>query len=595
MRRFKEFFSKYKWPILLGVITGFLLLIPTLYSVYRAGPSGFKGVFPLVIDDEEYYLARTQDVVDGHANLGSTYLKEHKADPYMAPSLGENIFGKIAKYFNIPVPLIFVINSFILALAGTIIFYILIFSITGSGSISLLMTFAYNIFFLRELSRPIHPQFSVLFLYLGMLVIWKIYTQISSTKKIIFYSAILGLIFGFSIYTYPYFWSTIVAVYGAVMLAILMLKKDIKPVMKSLVPFSIAAAIIAIPYLLNYLKISASPYYLQSLGRMGLISTFFPGSYYNAALVIFTLIFLILIRKKIINKNELVFSFVLLAIALLLNWQNLITGKYLFFSGHYNQALFILIIIVYALILKNFGRKIEFADKSNLMKKISILTVIILFFSFVAYKKRNDIFSVFSYKNALTQTKRLQKISQAFSWLNNNTEPDSVIYMLGTSDDRLISVYTKNNLYFYGYAGLTLMSNDELEDRWVRQHIFNKNIDEDYIIRNNVSIWHLKYLATYQNKEVKRKMREFITGKKEDETVRVPSDSVQRVLEKYKNIKKQDPREALKKYQIDYIIIAASDENSNGEGYDFLLEDIKKYDFIKPMTVINNYHIYKVL
>lgn len=594
MKKFFEIIKVHKYTVILAVILGLLSLYPAFASIYKNGLDNFRGVYPLTIDDEEYYMARAQEVVDGHPSSGNTYLSEHKDNSYMAPALGENIFGYIAKYTKIPVPLLFFINKFFLIFIGFILFYILIFSITGSKKIAIFISLLYNIYFIRDLGRPIHPQFSILFLYLGLLLIRKIYTNSDNIKKLLYYNAGLGIIFGLSIYTYPYFWTTIIASYLMVLLAFFILSKNLKTIFKSLAAFILPAIILAMPYLLNLLKASSSPYYLETTKRLGLITTYFPGSYYNAILIIYTLIFFILIRKKITNINERYFSFSLLITALALNWQNIITGKYLFFSGHYNQALFILILIVYGVIFKNIKNSIEFNDRKKLYKNGILIIGIILFFSFTGYKKIGDIKGAFSLAWPMSEISGLQTLAPVFDWFNSNTAKDSVIYVLGTYNDNKFPVYTHNNLYYFGYAGLGLISDNEMEDRWVRQNIFRKDFDEDYILKNNVGIWHLEYLAGYQNKEVKRKLRQFITKKIEPESEYVPMYKVEKVLNKYSEIKKQDLREALKEFQIDYIMLATDDKIYEYD-YSFLVEEFKKYQFIKPLEKIGAYYIYQVL
>jgi len=60
-----------------------------------------------------------------------------------------------------------------------------------------------------------------------------------------------------------------------------------------------------------------------------------------------------------------------------------------------------------------------------------------------------------------------QKIAEPIFWLNKNIEKDSTIYTLGDEYDWAIPVYTSGNVYFTNYAGVFLMLNDELENRWV--------------------------------------------------------------------------------------------------------------------------------
>ena len=54
------------WPILIAAfIIGLLIILPSILSVAKIGLKDFKGVYPILVDDGEYYLARVKDLQEG--------------------------------------------------------------------------------------------------------------------------------------------------------------------------------------------------------------------------------------------------------------------------------------------------------------------------------------------------------------------------------------------------------------------------------------------------------------------------------------------------------------------------------------------------
>jgi hypothetical protein len=133
------------------------------------------------------------------------------------------------------------------------------------------------------------------------------------------------------------------------------------------------------------------------------------------------------------------------------------------------------------------------------------------------------------------------------------------------------------------------MSDDEIEDRWVRQNIFTEDITKDYIKENSRAIWLNKYIDKYQNKSIRNKIIYKITGKKLFIEPEVPQNDIDRVYEKFYEAKKSDLDIILNKFKIDYILLDSSDLKYAG-----VENKLKKYGFIKPIENIDNYNIYKV-
>ena len=105
---------------------------------------------------------------------------------------------------------------------------------------------------------------------------------------------------------------------------------------------------------------------METARRMGLIDTHWPGAFYNTFPVVCALILVVFARKMIINKTKLYFIYLVLGTGLLINWQNLITGKYVFFSVHYLQPSYLFVIIALGILLSEI--KFSKQQKKNILQ-----------------------------------------------------------------------------------------------------------------------------------------------------------------------------------------------------------------------------------
>lgn len=574
----------------MAFIIGFLVVRPNISAITEVGLDNFRGIYPILTDDEEYYFARTHEVLDGNQGLGNVFIKEHKNEPFMAPPLAEIFFSSAARLSNFSIPKIFAISDFIFPFLGVIALYVLLFGVTNSKKISLGLSSFYYLLFIREAGRAINQQFIFLFLFIGIWLVWKIYAA-EDNRKALFYSFWLSVIFGILLYIYPYFWTSIVATYGVCMLFKAINYKKFKEVAKNIAVFAFFSAIFSSYYFYNLFQSIKNTAYMETVRRMGLLDTHFPGAFYNTFPLLCALIFLIVIRKNIKDKLKLNFSYLLLVTGLLLNWQNVITGKYMFFSVHYLQPSYLFVVVVIGIILS----EVDFGfikEKKVILKTLLILLSASFILAMLAYKCFDGIKLALFLNVPKSQMLELQSRKDVFDWLNKNTEKDSVVYFLGNDDFRsTIPVYTHNNLYSGGCATSFLVSDEELIGRWMRQNLLNDELNESYL-KNTSKTYALlanRFIDKYQNQQVRRKIIKFFNGNPGPEPELVPAWYTEMLLREYQEVKKESPEQALKKYQIDYIIL-----NTVGSDYQKYQEKLKKLTFVELIKQFDNVLIYQV-
>lgn len=592
MKKIKILFIKIRqhWiAIIFAFIIGFLAMLPILRSINNLGLSSFKGVYPILIDDEEHYLSRTKDIVDGHSKLGNAYLAEHKNDPYMAPPLGEWLLAKVAIFSNLSVPTLFFYLDFILPFFGFILFYFLLYGIIKQKRIAAFFVFLFFLLFLREANRPIIQQLVFLPFFLGLWAVWKSY--ITANKKSYSYSFLVSIFFGILLYISPYFWTTLVVLYFLTLGAVFLAKRDIKFIFKSGAIFISGALLFSWPYLLNLSHATTNIFFAESSMRMGMLSTHWPACYFNVSFAFLALL-LLLGTRKIIVKEKFNFVLVCLATIVIINWQNVITGKYLLFSSHYFPPTIILIFISLVIIINSvLDRKINVALNKN-TKKIVIIGSLVLI-ALIANLQFGGVKLALTVNANKERMAELQSLSVIFDWFNQNTVKDSVIYFLGDDPcaySALYPIYTHNNIYSGGCDACFLLSNEELLDRAIRHNIFNEAFTEQFIRENRFGPLVLYYISVYQNKQVRNKIISVFMKENKKAGDIYPPEYIDWIVGKYREIKKEDVKAAFKKYQLDYIVLNAKKDNKEP-----MAEKLKEYDFIKFKIEIDENSIYKII
>lgn len=568
-----KFFNGHWLAVLVAVVFGFFVVFPTLKIVIDLGDD-FKGIYPIFsATDESYYQAKVKEISEGNG-LGNVYIKENKNQPYMNSILAEYALAKMSLFFNLLIPKLFAINDFVLSSLLFLLIYILFFISGKNKLLALIFSSIFCLIFIGHIGRPINPQFSFLFFVTGAIILWKIYKE-EEFKKQLVYNFLLGINFAILLYMYPYFWTALLSAYFIVLIFNLT-KRRIYDVLA----FAIAAFPLSIPYFINAYKASQSPYYAETMARMGVFHSYFPACYYNVASVIATMIIIFFLRKKI-SQGNLYFSLFLLIAALLVNWQNLITGKYILFATHYSMVTAFLVFWSIFLVFSGI-------DKFIFKKNFLLIICLILPLLFLCFNNFNGTRDSIIIKTEINKHRQRQKLSRIFDWLNRNTLENSVVYTIDNLDEEnLFPVYTHNNLYSNVFSGVYLMSDIEMERRWARKNIFLENLNEDEVEANYWHIWVQKFLDGYKNREVRRKLFGFF-GIKLAQERQVPLESIDRVISDFNQIKKNNPIDAIKEYEADYIVINnAFSPETKGK--------IEKTGKVEHLIDIDNYSIYKIL
>jgi hypothetical protein len=582
----KSTILKRHWGVvILATMVGLAILLPTVLSINKIGLENFKGIYPMFNDDEDYYLTLTKEVYDGHISLSNPYIQEYKEGTYLFPPVPEITYSTFAKLFGIAIVTVSVINDFLLPFISVLLLYFLFFKTTQSSKkIALLLTSIFFIFFINTFSRPISPQFGFIFLLIGLNLIWIISTNKHDIKKIFLYNLGLGVVFGILVYSYPFYWMTLGVVYTLWTFVIYFIDKDFKYWFKNWLAFFVPALVFFVPFIINTLTLRENPLFIETNLRMGFINTHIPGAFFNVGLIFLCipLAYVLLFICK--NKSTAFFSPILILSGIILNWQNIITGQTLQFPPHFYLVMVLFTFLIVSIFLSN--TKKDFDGNYSYKIKISLLIIFCILF-LILHKQKGEI--IYSWKNIYSPVDiaDLQKAAEPLNWLEKNTPKDSTLFVLAKNYDWMIPIYTDNNVYFNTNAGLSMMSDVELEKRWVIQHFFDSVSSKE--IYGNREIWTNKFIEKYKSTESRRKILQFITNNKYPETILMDSLYVDRVIKSYEEFRSMGFEKAIKTYAVDYIIIDKSYKQ-----YDTLVDRFKNYHFLTPTVQFGDTLIYKV-
>lgn len=111
--------------LLFAFLVGFLLGMPALLAAQALGET-YQGIPFLFQDNENLYLARIQEVRDGHPTLGSPFVAEYKDSPTMLTSNGEHVYVYLTAFTGLSLPTIVVISKFVFPA----ILFLLVYALT---------------------------------------------------------------------------------------------------------------------------------------------------------------------------------------------------------------------------------------------------------------------------------------------------------------------------------------------------------------------------------------------------------------------------------------------------------------------------------
>lgn len=590
----KIFFKQNKHLLILLVVVSVLLLIPIL-SVFMGVGNSWRGVPPQLANGY-YYYSRIREIKDGNIFIGNPFFMEHNKE--VAPAFFvADWFSAIPLLLGFSFNFTVIFNTFFWILVYVSLLYFLlrqfnlsknfcfIGALLGYASTTLLM--------LRPVSmQTVYPFFA---LFLLAFVMW---LKKPFDKKIIFFliSAIV-----LSFYVYTYLWLTVlVAVFLTIIYCFFSRKK--KQALCLLGAF-LTALVFATPLFVYSLKQISHPYYWESMMKAGLVITHLPAAniFYSGVwvILIFVLLSLFYFWLKPLSsdqdfKNLLVFS-VITGLSFLINSSsNVITGKDMENSQHFERFIIVWLAVIFISLIYFFFKNREQFKNLDFNKKLIILIVFLMCSTGVIKYLRDGGRYILYSKELNSEVIQSQEYAAPLNWLENNEKEQKVVWVIpsATEINNYVTCLTKHySLYAAGGVNF-LVSAKEIEERYLTSRYFANltpvDLENDYRAYAGVRAVH-EYKTHNRKVKICKILRldlfNYDCGQITDAISLRGYKYFNDLFQQYQNDIQPNINQQLKKFHVSYILI---DKEKAGQ------LDIEKINNIKTVFQNEKFIIYKM-
>lgn len=552
--------------ILVSIIYGLpnIVLLSKLGEDYT--PLVISGGSPIARDEAFAYAPFVNYILKGHFFLKEAYVLEYAnfPTPYIGETVPSLIIAALAKMTG-SIERAFIVGDFIFPP----IIFILIYSIGRQfiknklfcASASFLtvisrdlialvpypvetlkyLTFAEGRNYLLFLSRSFHPQLTLIFFLMS--IIMSIGLLKKPESKV--YMISLGIFFGILFYSY-FFYFTYFSLFFIFMITYFLIKKD-KVRVKSLFLSGCIAFVISSLYFINYLEFSKLSLASDFIAKTSLHNL--PLSPTLLRYLILAIIFFVVIKPR--NQSFVVLFLVLLSGIIISPLSKIIVGQDLETFHYIRRALMPVSTIVFLAIIFQIIEK-----RKYLVFSVSFLIIAISLMS--------------GLKSQLIAAERIKASHYrdesrefVFALLRQNTNKDSVVGSLDTTFNSLLPIYTNNRVYFPPTDRTITPTYEGVERYAILANILG--IEKEWQKKNLINI--LSYLFVYQAYSNQNKL----------------DYNSQKRFDAEKIIDQSDDKDN-KKYALDYIVVAIDHLNK-----------IKPEENLKAITSVNEYVIFKVV
>lgn len=573
LRSLRNFIKAHNLALLFAIIIGIIYLAPYIIFMVSLGDK-YQGIPIMASANEEFYMARVQEIIDGHPMLGAFAFYEDKNAPSLTPPAAEMVYAIPSILFGISLVKILIISKFVLPFILFLLVYFLINKLTINSHLlsnklnaiagAILVTLGYDLVDYRNLwlyltdkatlgldgsfllwARPVNPVIGAVFLFSFLLCVWSIIQKSKYRKSLIFISAVF---LSLMITSYFFSWGVAVSVL-AVLILMYILKKEYQ-VVKNFLLILAWTLILTLPYWYRFFKASQDPWYKDAALRSGLFYTHYPllNKVLIASLLFYFIVFIFhFLSKQKTNKFKFtdIGNWHLFGLSLLLGgiWalnQQIVTGMTVWPYHFVQYTIPFSMVVVLALFY-------------NIIKEWkpflwAFFIVIIVSASLIF----GSTLQVNTYKSNFDYYAGLQVYKPVFDWLNNQ-EKDSVVLVSGGSISErfylngFIAAFTHCNIYASPWA-YNLMRPDRLYYSYlIELRLIGVSPDDIEEYLNNNSTEYRPYLFSNMKGLFDRKdFPDFSDDLLVERVKKLPQD--------YQRFYAGSFIEQLKKYRLDYIV-----------------------------------------
>lgn len=574
----------WRWCLAAALMVGMLASAPGIIARSVVGDA-YQGVPYAGTDNEDEYLTRMQEVVDGNGALGSTFYFEYKHMASPVPPYAEYLYAVPALLLRIPVSTVVGFTKFLFPALLFVLVYALVWRITATGrqedriltalTIGALVTLGYEWPSLHVLqtfittgtapvdallwTRPTNPIVGALLLFGLLHAFWSIVQKKGSAAPIVagilmgamaFYffawaMALSLIVMMGAVYAATKQWSVVRRFGGALAVGVLTLLPGLWPTVSALNGFDPAAA-----------------------GRNGMFFTHVPllNKTVLLGIAFFAALSAVAASKEkarnLLRQDWWLFGAGVLAASLWVYTQNIVTGRTVwpYHFVQYTKPLMVITVLIAAFFaMRPYVPRLWKAAMAGLLA-LALLTGVITASSGLAHAER---------------FREMQRYGPALAWLNTHAAEDCVVLVPDRGDTLvgLVTALTHCDVYLSAWVFSGVPYERVLHDFYIRLRLANVAAeDAQTYLEAHPELIRAAFYETWP---------QLLTTAGRDAWV---DQKIAEVAPGYAAVANEDPAALLNRYRVDYLLTEGREPQEHWEPWGVTAEvhaaqDVTLYAF----------------
>jgi hypothetical protein len=439
-------------------------LIPSFFVIRQVGGiSSWNGVPPAGVTDSLYYYARIHEVADGHPFIGNPYVFEYR-NGFSPAFFLPDIIAALPVLLGLPFIAGMVLNVFIWSFLFLVLSFALLRLLQMPKRWALVWTILLYLVSYSFMLRPVVMQIVYPFFLLFLIAFLRFLYAPLEKRKIY----LLSLVAASTFYIYTYLAYIVILVFIFTFLWFLFSRRFKE--LRSLTMAGVFTAIMLIPFGIYTIIQIRSPYYIETLTRIGLVFTHIPateaflyGRWIVIALIALGLLWKFFPKKEEGDSEQKIFWLATGASLFVGLFLNVITGAELSLAIHIGRFVILWMALVTGIGLYEWYSFSTF--RNNRAKYIVVAVFLIILIGGVARNvPRGLVF--FEFPERGENIVDVQTYAAPLRWLNQHVSNESVIWA-NDSVSEYIPILTRHYPLFASAAAIHNTTGRELEDRFL--------------------------------------------------------------------------------------------------------------------------------
>ena len=470
--KFLETYLKKDIALIVLLCSIAVLSLAPIVTIYVFVGDSWRGIIPAFTDSLNF--ARIHTIGEGNLTDGNPFYMEHAGGPPLV-LFGGAWLNAIPMWLGVPYNATLYINFLLWSLLFAVTLYWLLKEMRVYSWLAVFgVLFAY-LESIEHVWRPANLQTVYPFVFIFYTALLRVFKNPNRTNVIV-----LALATGVSFYIFAFWWQIVVTTLGLTFLLALW-KKD-RALGKAILTASCIGGLIGLGNPLYLLWLShTSPYFWESINRLGLVYTHFSTSfelYYVGRWIVLVCLFLALVflktkKEHVASERPFAIFAALTGVALLvMDGSYIITGRWLETEYHVRELILPWLVFITTALIAMLWR-----IRTSLSRSLKIAAIVIMGFLVIGNVRFATHYQVdFFHSRYQYHWLTLQTYAAPYRWLDEHEKSPVVVWVSPHHEGHLSSylpIYTKHFVLINTWGNLELVSNDEVRERYLVSEYFN--------------------------------------------------------------------------------------------------------------------------